>query len=310
MRNSFYSLYLESDKNHQIRSRDILYSSSEVRCIAVDEVLKFSSTLFIDVELLSTDNVASNDPSSSGFDAKEKKLIIRQTTNLPQEEIVYKDVGYIILPLDKIIQNETITSYSFPIIDSVSSGYVQASLVCKFLKEDKKMIEKITRTIIQSPPSPCGPTLLYSEIFKESVDEECFIKQMRDYKPQVMRISSDDERFAKAWMQDRNNSKVKLSFIVDKESLMDENISDENDVEGGEGAYKLDYEDKGGWNSIGGRKVLFISPTIIEGDELEDDDKITESEFDHSWRIGYNKCFIVSDPEDDDDNEKEVEVLH
>lgn len=54
IRNSFYTLYIENDKANKIRSKDNLYSFAEIRCVNIDEVLKFTSTLYIDYDVLST----------------------------------------------------------------------------------------------------------------------------------------------------------------------------------------------------------------------------------------------------------------
>ena len=55
IRNTFYSLFFEGDKVHKIRSKDnLLYSSKEIRYILIDDVLKFTATLYVDKDIESS----------------------------------------------------------------------------------------------------------------------------------------------------------------------------------------------------------------------------------------------------------------
>ena len=140
IRNSFYSLFFENDKANKIRSKDtLLFSSSEIRYILIDDVLKFTATLYIDQDieasiqngrlnsnhLLTMENrckcfkyfyifIAS---PAKCFDSKDRKIIIRQTTFIKPDEVVYKNVGFFTLSLDKLVRSQTKAAYSFPIVD-------------------------------------------------------------------------------------------------------------------------------------------------------------------------------------------------
>ena len=55
IRNTFYSLFFEGDKANTIRSKDnLLFSSSEIRYILIDDVLQFSATLYVDNDIESS----------------------------------------------------------------------------------------------------------------------------------------------------------------------------------------------------------------------------------------------------------------
>ena len=116
----------------------------------------------------------------------------------------------------------------------------------------------------------------------------------------VLRLSSEEERFAKAWMREKGPQKHHMAFIVDKK-LASVDINDAFDADD---AYALDTRDAS-WNKIGRQKKLFISPTLDEEDELENDEQqvITESEFDSHWKIANSKKFIHSTNNNDEIND-------
>ncbi len=152
LRNSYYTIYFKGHKNNKLKSRTITRTLEDLlsQPIPVDSSLKCTATLFQDHLHVKYLNGKLKD--------KFKKLVIRQMTKLRSGEVLYRDVGYVLLPLHTFVQHPDKIDSRLPITHPINKidAFLDCSITVRvdaFLSQLPNVVrpinKKLSRTLSQ-----------------------------------------------------------------------------------------------------------------------------------------------------------------
>ncbi len=123
MPNSTYSVFQNKNKHHKLKSKKSLLTIDELENIEMNETLKFHATLF---------------QKDGKYLPKIRKIVIRQNTSLDEDD-VYKDIGYVELPLHKIVEGTHSMNCKLELFDPdhLMKAHINVTIRYKFTKGKK-----------------------------------------------------------------------------------------------------------------------------------------------------------------------------
>jgi hypothetical protein len=150
LKNSRYTIFQKNKARNRIKSLRNIKDSKDLIRLPIEETMIIRSTLY---QEKSQKNI-----NAITYSEKSKKIIIRQLSKL-KGDAVYRDIGFLEIPLHAIIQRKSGKDYEFPLIDPEkhAEGTVRVNIEWSSISSNEK-----TRNIgffgfcqpsIQEPPA-------------------------------------------------------------------------------------------------------------------------------------------------------------
>jgi hypothetical protein len=124
---SSYSIFQTKDHTKKLKSKTSLLSVFDLSNIAIDETLKFHATLF--------------EKHDGSFASKTRKIIIRQNTKIDGEDC-YRDIGYVALKLDHVVNHKNGLDCTLELVDpdKLMKARIDLNIKYKYIKESNAAI--------------------------------------------------------------------------------------------------------------------------------------------------------------------------
>jgi len=127
MEGSTYSVYQQKNKHHKIKSKKSLLTYDDLENVPIDETIKFHATLF-------------EGKISGKLSTKIRKIVIRQNSQIYDANgavDVYKNIGYIELRLDELVQGSKSVDLALELVDPDKrlTATLNVTIKHKFRKE-------------------------------------------------------------------------------------------------------------------------------------------------------------------------------
>jgi hypothetical protein len=131
LKNSRYTIFQKNKAKNRIKSLRNIKDSKDLIRLPIEETMIIRSTLYQEKSQKNLNTIA--------YHEKSKKIIIRQLSKL-KGDAVYRDIGYLEIPLHSIIQQKSGKDYEFPLIDPEkhAEGTVRVNIEWSSLSSSEK----------------------------------------------------------------------------------------------------------------------------------------------------------------------------